>query len=261
MTKIRLLPLVVAAALVLLGLKVVELGFGGARERAGVGREVVALDPVTGREVDMIATGSSEGGEQKPKEGEHGAPPAEAGGHGAGVTPSKVETKVSGDKPIEAKPVPGQELLSEIEILQKLAERRKQLDEMERQLQMREDLLRATEGRIAKRIDEMKGMEAKLGEAAKAKDEGNSQQISDLVKMYESMKAKDAARVFDKLDISLLAEIARQMNPKKLGDVVSKMASDQAEKLTVELSNRRQREAVPATPAPQTELPKIQGRS
>lgn len=266
MTKIRLLPLVVAAALVLLGLKVVEFGLGGMRERAGAGREVVAIDPVSGREVDMIATGSSEGGghggEEKPKEGEHGAPPAaEAGGHGAGVTPSKVETKVSGDKPTEAKPVPGQELLSEIEILQKLAERRRQLDEMERQLQMREDLLHAAEGRIAKRIDEMKGMEAKLGEAAKAKDEGNSQQISDLVKMYESMKAKDAARVFDKLDISLLAEIARQMNPKKLGDVVAKMAPDQAEKLTVELSNRRRMEAAPAAPPPQTELPKIQGRS
>jgi len=126
---------------------------------------------------------------------------------------------------------------------------------------MREDLLRATEGRITKRIDEMKGMEAKLGEAAKAKDEGNSQQISDLVKMYESMKAKDAARVFDKLDIALLAEIARQMNPKKLGDVVAKMAPDQAEKLTVELSNRRRMEAAPAAPPPQTELPKIQGRS
>lgn len=263
MTKIRLLPLVVAAALVLLGLKVVEFGLGGAHVRAGAGKEVVAIDPVSGREVDMIATGSSEGGghggEEKPKEGAPAA--AEAGGHGAGVTPSKVETKVSGDKPTEAKPVPGQELLSEIEILQKLAERRRQLDEMERQLQMREDLLHAAEGRIAKRIDEMKGMEAKLGEAVKAKDEGNSQQISDLVKMYESMKAKDAARVFDKLDISLLAEIARQMNPKKLGDVVAKMAPDQAEKLTVELSNRRRMEAAPAAPPPQTELPKIQGRS
>ena len=258
MTRVRLLPLVVAAALVLLGLKVVEFGFGARR-----GTEVVAVDPATGREVDMIATGSSGGGhgEEKPKEGEHGAPAAEAG-HGGGVTPSKVDTKVSGDKPMEAKPVPGQELLSEIDILQKLAARRKQLDDMERQLQMREDLLRASEGRIAKRIEELKGLEDQVGKAATKLEQDNvkSQEISDLVKMYEAMKAKDAARVFDKLDIGLLAAIARQMNPKKLGDVVAKMAPDQAEKLTVELANRRQKEAPRAAPA-QTELPKIEGRS
>lgn len=253
MTKIRLLPLVVVAALLLLGVKAMEFGL-----RDGRGREVVVVDPKTGSEVDMIATGSSGGGhgEEKPKEEGHGAPAA-GDGHG-GVSPSKVDTKVSGDKPTEAKPVPGQELLSEIEILQKLAERRKQLDERERQLQMREDLLQASEGRITKRIDELKGLEDQIGGAAKAKEEAKSQELADLVKMYEAMKAKDAARVFDKLEIGLLAEIARQMNPKKLGDVVAKMAPDQAEKLTVELANRRPKEMAPP---PQAELPKIQGRS
>lgn len=252
MMKIRLLPLVVAASLLLLGVKVVEFGTGDGR-----GREVVAVDATSGAEVDMIRTGSSGGGhgEEKPKE-EHGAPAAAPDGHG--VTPSKVDTKVSGDKPSEAKPVPGQELLSEIEILQKLAERRKQLEERERQLQMREDLLQASEGRITKRIDELKGLEDQIGGAEKAKEQAKSQEVADLVKMYESMKAKDAARVFDKLDISLLGEIARQMNPKKLGDVVAKMGADQAEKLTVELANRRPKEV--ARP-PQAELPKIQGRS
>ncbi len=254
MTKIRLLPLVVVAALALLGLKVVEFGL-----RDGRGREVVAVDPRSGAEVDMITTGSSSGGETKPAEEGHGAPAGgEAGAGAGGVTPSKVDTKVSGDKPSEAKPVPGQELLSEIEILQKLAERRKQLEERERQIQMREDLLRASEGRITKRIDELKGLEDQIGTAAAAKEQAKSQELADLVKMYESMKAKDSARVFDKLDIGLLAEIARQMNPKKLGDVVAKMTPEQAEKLTVELANRRPKEVVRP---PQAELPKIQGRS
>lgn len=250
MTKIRLLPLVVVAALLLLGLKVVEFGL----RDVGV-REVVMVDPKSGSEVDMIATGSSGSGHggEAPKEEGQAAPPA-----GAGVTPSRVDTKVSGDKPNEAKPVPGQELLSEIEILQKLAERRKLLEERERQLQMREDLLQASEGRITKRIDELKGLEEQIGGAAKAKEEAKSQELVDLVKMYEAMKAKDAARVFDKLDIALLADIARQMNPKKLGDVVAKMLPDQAEKLTVELANRRPKEQVRP---PQAELPKIQGRS
>ena len=151
-----------------------------------------------------------------------------------------------------------EELLGEIEILQKLGERRKQLEERERQLQMREDLLQASESRIAKRVDELKSIDDQIGAAAKAKEDRKVQELADLVKMYEAMKAKDAARVFDKLEINLLGDIARQMNPKKLADVVAKMSAEQAEKLTVELANRRNREPTPSQPG---QLPKIQGRS
>ena len=241
----------IAAAVVLLGLKVAELTLGG---RA---REAVAWDPVSRQEVDMIATGSAGGGEKK-EEGHgapEGAPPADPKNS---VTPTKVDTKVSGDKPNEAKPIAGQELLSEIDILQKLAERRKKLEELERSMQMREDLLKASEDRIGKRVDELKTLEDKIGGATKAKEEAKAKELSDLVKMYESMKAKDAARVFDKLDIGLAAELGRQMNPKKLGDIVAKMSAEQAEKLTVELANRRGAET--AQPA-ERELPKIQGRN
>jgi flagellar motility protein MotE (MotC chaperone) len=257
MNRVRLLPLVIAAALVLLGLKVAEFTWGGRIEEAGRPAEVVAIDPVSGQEVDMIATGSSGGGEEKKADG-HGAP---EGGAPAdpknSVTPSKVDTKVSGDKPNEAKPIAGQELLSEIDILQKLSERRTKLEEMERALQMREDLLKASEARITKRVDELKTLEDKIGTAGVAKEEAKAKELSDLVKMYESMKAKDAARVFDKLDIKLAADLGRQMNPKKLGDIVAKMSADQAEKLTVELANRRGAETAPA----ERQLPKIQGRS
>ncbi|TBW33487.1 hypothetical protein EYW49_20130 [Siculibacillus lacustris] len=253
MIQIRLLPIVVMAAVVLLGLKVVEFGH---RARPA---ESVVVDAVTGQEIDMIATGSSAGGghggaEEKPKEDAHGAAPPAAGG----VQPSKVDTKVTGDKPPEARPVQGQELIGEIEILQKLAERRKKLEELERQVNMREDLLKASEDRIGRRVDELKTLEDKIGGATKAKEDAKKQELSDLVKMYEGMKAKDAARVFDKLEIGLLGEIARQMNPKKLGDVVSKMSSDQAEKLTVELANRR---TPGVSPQIDRELPKIQGKS
>ncbi len=248
MRRIRLLPLVIVAATTLLGLKAVEYAWRGPRW------ELVGFDAVSGREVDMIATGSSAASEEKKDEG-HGEKPADPK---SGVTPSRVDTKVSGDKPSEAKPIAGQELLSEIEILQKLAERRKKLEEMERSLQMREDLLKASESRIGKRVDELKTLEDKIGTAAKAKEDEKAKELVDLVKMYESMKAKDAARVFDKMDIRLAADLGRQMNPKKLGDIVAKMSADQAEKLTVELANRR---GAVAAPPPERELPKIQGRS
>ena len=247
MTRVRLLPLVILAAMTLFGLKVVEFTWGGRT------KEIWAVDATSGREVDMMVTGSSAGGGHGEEKKEEGAPPAPGG-----VTPSKVDTKVSGEKPAEAKPIAGQELMSELEILQKLSERRKKLEELERSMQMREDLLKASEDRIGRRVDELKTLEDKIGGATQAKEEAKAKELVDLVKMYESMKAKDAARVFDKLEIGLAAELGRQMNPKKLGDIVSKMGAEQAEKLTVELANRRTREAV--QPA-ERELPKIQGRS
>lgn len=251
MNRVRLLPLVIVAAMTLLGLKVVEFTWGGRMKEAFV------VDKMTGREVDTIVTGSSAPAEEKPKEEGHGGA-APAGAAPGGVTPTKVDTKVSGDKPSEAQPITGQDLMSQIEILQKLAERRKKLEEMEQAMQMREDLLKASEDRIGKRVDELKTLQDRIGGDVKAKEETKAKELADLVKMYESMKAKDAARVFDKLEIGLLADLGRQMNPKKLGDIVAKMSAEQAEKLTVELANRRSREA---TQPAERELPKIQGRN
>ncbi|MEJ1161001.1 MotE family protein [Prosthecomicrobium sp. N25] len=247
MTQPRLLPLVVFATAVLLALKGVHLAIASGPEPV---RVVAAADkdPFAGVDPDPVTTASGSGGG-------HGeaAPAAAPPGHG--VEPAKVKVEVTTEKPAEAKPIPGQELMSEIAILQKLAERRKLIEQREKELEMREQLLKATEGKIEKRIDDLKSIEGQIGTATKAKEEEKSKEITDLVKMYESMKAKDAARVFDRLDTSLLSDIARQMNPKKLADVVSKMSPEAAEKLTIELANRRKEPVA----QPARELPKIDG--
>ena len=99
-------------------------------------------------------------------------------------------------------------------------------------------------------------MSEKISVSAKSNEDPKGKELADLVKMYESMKAKDAARVFDKLEKGLLVDIARSMNPKKLADVVAKMSVDSAERLTVGLANRESKDP-PATQS--IELPKIEG--
>jgi flagellar motility protein MotE (MotC chaperone) len=75
--------------------------------------------------------------------------------------------------------------------------------------------------------------------------------------MYENMKAKDAARIFDRLDMRVLIEVATQMNPRRLSDVLAAMSSESAEKLTIELASR----AGAQPPKDQIgDLPKIEGR-
>jgi flagellar motility protein MotE (MotC chaperone) len=76
--------------------------------------------------------------------------------------------------------------------------------------------------------------------------------------MYENMKAKDAARIFDRLDLKILVDVTNQINPRRMADILAAMSSEAAEKLTVELATRATLGERP--PAPAAELPKIEGR-
>ena len=75
--------------------------------------------------------------------------------------------------------------------------------------------------------------------------------------MYENMKAKDAARIFDRLDMRILLEVASQINPRRMSDILAQMTPEAAERLTVELATRSQTR--PKAPAA-SDLPKIEGR-
>jgi len=73
--------------------------------------------------------------------------------------------------------------------------------------------------------------------------------------MYESMKPKDAAKVFDRLEMSVLIEIALQIAPRKMSDILGLMQPEAAERLTVELARRAGGDNNKAA-----ELPKIEGK-
>ena len=74
--------------------------------------------------------------------------------------------------------------------------------------------------------------------------------------MYEGMKPKDAAKVFDRLEMSVLFEIASQIAPRKMSDILGLMAPESAERLTVEMARR----AGPDKAAAVADLPKIEGK-
>jgi flagellar motility protein MotE (MotC chaperone) len=77
-----------------------------------------------------------------------------------------------------------------------------------------------------------------------------------LVTTYESMKPRDAAKVFDRLEMGVLIEIASKIAPRKMSDIMGQMSPDAAERLTVELARR----ASGDKSAGGAELPKIEGK-
>ena len=98
-------------------------------------------------------------------------------------------------------------------VLERLQERRKELDTRGRELEMRESLLKATEKRLDAKVTELKDVEARVNTAMGNRDKAEAQRFKSIVTMYENMKAKDAARIFDRLDMKILVEVATQIKP------------------------------------------------
>jgi flagellar motility protein MotE (MotC chaperone) len=141
-------------------------------------------------------------------------------------------------------------------ILESLQKRRAELDARTRELDIREDLLRAAEKRLEGRLAELKDIEARVNEALQQKDDAEAARFKNLVTMYENMKAKDAAKIFDGLDLKVLLQVAKEINPRRMSDILAQMSPETAQRLTLELVAR--------TPGRDTQqgadLPKIQGR-
>lgn len=145
---------------------------------------------------------------------------------------------------------------SERAVLERLQERRQELDSRARELEIRESLLKAHEQRIEAKVEELKGVETRITAATRQKDDADAQRFKSIIAMYESMKPKDAARIFDRLDMTVLVDVASNMKPQKMSDVLAQMQPDAAEKLTVELARRTGGDQG----EPAADLPKIEGR-
>jgi len=125
---------------------------------------------------------------------------------------------------------------AERSLLEKLALRRTELDQREQDLANREALLQAAEKRLDDRTAELKIMETELQAKSEAMN-AERQTLKPVIIMYETMKPKDAARLFEKLDVSVLLPLAKGMNPRKLADVLALTDPVLAGKVTKSLSS------------------------
>jgi flagellar motility protein MotE (MotC chaperone) len=129
---------------------------------------------------------------------------------------------------------------AEIDLLQQLAERRETIEARERELDMRERLMQAAESRIDKKIVELKTLQSTVEELIATYDDQQATKVGSLVKIYENMKPKDAARIFEQLDMDTLLLVAERMKERSLAAIMSDMDPGKARDVTVDLSRRRQ---------------------
>jgi len=249
---LRLFDAVVVAAIGLLGLK--ALGIMGSIDRpAAVTREatdsagkpfarVLSNGHAPNKVSDPDFTGAVGAGkaDEKKVEEPKGEQRAEAsGGMKAAVMtgPGPVKEPQASGKPIRLDGVAGASA-AERQLLESLAQRREELESLARDLDVREKLLETAEKKLEARLKELKAIEEKVGSGDKRKAEAEEQTAKNLVTMYETMKPKEAARVFDKLSHDVLVPVVLQMNARKMSEVLAAMSPEAAQKLTVALAAR-----------------------
>jgi flagellar motility protein MotE (MotC chaperone) len=118
--------------------------------------------------------------------------------------------------------------------------RRETIETREREINMREGLLKAAESRIDKKVQEMKLLQGTVEKLIGTYSEQQAAKVASLVKIYENMKPKDAARIFEELDMDTLLLVAERMKERSLAPIMANMDPSKARDVTVDLARRRQ---------------------
>lgn len=128
---------------------------------------------------------------------------------------------------------------NEIDVLQKLSERRESLESRERDISLREQMIAAAESRLDRKIEEMKALQSSMEAMLKTIDEQDERKMRSLVKIYESMKPKEAAKIFNELDLPVLLGVLTYMKEQKIASIMEVMDPMKAKELTDAIAQKR----------------------
>jgi flagellar motility protein MotE (MotC chaperone) len=144
---------------------------------------------------------------------------------------------------------------SQVDVMNGLSKRRRELDEREGQLNTQANMIAAAEKRVDAKIAQLKQLQSQMNALLVQRDDVQKAQLASLVKTYSTMKAKDAARIFNKLPDDVLVPVAHDMKSDVMAQVLANMDADAAKALTIKLADRltlpQTADAVAPAPAPQ----------
>lgn len=276
MRTVRLLPVVVCAAGALLALKTVGLVTNGSyvltgaspaaaagAETEGSGEVVLPGEPTITDKAPTLADGAPTFNPAALAES-HGLAAGEAVGHGSGTDGDLAggdaqAMQVGPDGMNQPLAATANGSPTEAALLERLAERRTELDAYAAELEMRASLIEAAEKRIEERAATMEALETKISTLVDARKAAEEELITGVVAMYETMRPRDAAAIFNELDMDVLEQVARTMAPRKMAPILAEMTPSRAQELTVRLAAVRGEPADEMSPDDLAALPQIVG--
>lgn len=157
--------------------------------------------------------------------------------------PAPAAQEETAQAPLPSKPVSMDDeaaLDKDSDLYRQLLGRREQLEKRENELTTREAMAKVAEQRIDQKIKELETLRLQvqtlLGQASAAQ----AAQIENLVKIYETMKPKEAARIFETLEMPVLLGVVQKMKPARTAAVMAEMDPQKAKDVTVALTRQDQ---------------------
>lgn len=236
MPRIRLIPATIVTAVALLGVKLTDVVRGTeALSNTMLISTVEAQQPSPAPSQAKLPVEGEAKKEAEPK--------AEEKKEG-GAEEKKGEGKGEEKKNPAVSDTPGETIgrhytAVELELLQNLGRRRDELNHWEENIQIKESALDATEKRIDEKISQIDAMKKEVTELLAEYNEKEDAKIKSLVKIYESMKPKDAARIFDEVEMPILLMVIDKMSEKKAAPILAEMNPLKAKQVTVQLAEER----------------------
>ncbi|GIL41500.1 MotE family protein [Roseiterribacter gracilis] len=250
----RLLPATLVVVMIVFGVRVfdaVSLLLGGDAVPAVQTAQAQTKAP------PASAVPKTEAAAAKP--GQTAEPPASlpAPGAGGAAAPAVQNAAATGAAPKPGAPAPaaagdgrrpvpeGNLSTAEVELLQTLATRRNELDQRAQQVEQREALLKVGEDRVNQKVAELNALKLDIEKLLSMRKSKEEAELQNLVKIYEAMKPREAATIFDGLDMPVLLDVVEKMKDQKVAPIFAQMKPERSREVTARLAERRK---LPPTP-------------
>jgi flagellar motility protein MotE (MotC chaperone) len=166
--------------------------------------------------------------------------------------PAPEPSRTEANPPSEVAPVVPD---SERAVLLELRERRRELDTREAALVARESVMAAAEMKLSARVEELQALQKKLESLDASHRQQEDVAWQGLVKVYETMKPRDAATIFNDLGMPVLLAVVDRMKEAKTAAILAAMTPDKARDVTTQLASLRTRSAIEAGDKPPATSP------
>jgi flagellar motility protein MotE (MotC chaperone) len=131
--------------------------------------------------------------------------------------------------------------VAERALLEQLRARRSAIEAREQAVADQEVMLQAAEQRLSRRVEELAAMQQRLQSLDQSRNEREEAGWRGLVRTYEAMRPRDAAAIFNDLEMPVLVEILDRMSERKAAPVIGAMRPERARMVTAELVRHRAR--------------------
>jgi flagellar motility protein MotE (MotC chaperone) len=171
----------------------------------------------------------------------------EGAGVGRGLAPPEVfaepaagpdspEASAAAGQPVALEP-PGRQAGCDPRLLRAIEERSRQLDARSSDLADRARMLEVIEARAAEQVQALEAQRRALQSTLGGVEESAEAEIERLVKIYESMNPKEAARIFDAMPVEVAAGFMRRMSESKSALVMARLEAERAYAITLAIAN------------------------